>query len=635
MFHKLICAALIAAALSSSAWSQDSFFDFETAHPREQGERPNWTERELPADYASGNAASCLGTLVYIQTPSAVHLWSAITGTWSEVAVSPTATVAQFNAYAIIQDGSTVHGYATRTGRVETLHLSGTPQAFNGANTSCWLSVVALGSDAWGFSSFDGVWRHQALSNFPQHVDISQTTATLDDGVNIFGISAYFGDFVQGDIALPVILDSAGDVGVAWSATEVAGFSAHTNTWSTQDGTTLNLLAIQRGYAMWEDGTNLVAFSPCTGEFSTHPLPPGYIFNAGRYVATVTAGSKVIGYSSGQNAFDELDFQGVPQISIDDEVLTVHDDLGVRGFTVVTGSFSDLAPGTFNVTLGDAMIWIEDGTQAFALSSLSGEWSAAPFYDAQSQVQVLRNCVVLVNANGYSACSGRTGQWRELASSSPATFTAPSSGDMFVGFEGNDLHVFDPVVVRWASRPGLAPLVGSDVWRQTFVGFDGSAAYGYGLMNNRWSAIVPQGNYQSLDANSSAGMLLTDTHIYTYSPHGTLTTLSRFPEFSRLQPIGAPLRLLQTGKPGSSVVSILGTRADYVPFKPYGTLCMKRTSIFTRVPLGTIPASGLLDFPLDLSGMPSLRGTALHVQNLITPPAGQRWLTNLIAPVIL
>jgi hypothetical protein len=270
------------------------------------------------------------------------------------------------------------------------------------------------------------------------------------------------------------------------------------------------------------------------------------------------------------------------------------------------------------------------------LCTLTGEWSQAPDYDSLSQSVVLRNCVVLVNPlGGYSACSGRTGKWIARATTTPLQFSAPGSGDMFAGFEGSTVHIYDPVTGRWATQGIAAPLVDSDIWRQTFVGFDGVVAHGFGLMNNRWSTVHPQGNFVRLDANSSAGMLLTDTHIYGYSAHGSLTTLSRFPEFSRLQPIDSPLRLLQTAAPGSSVVAILAERADYAPFKPYGTLFVKRSSIITRVQLGTVPQSGLIDYPLDVSGMTDMRGRALHVQCLVVPPFGTRYLTNAIAPVIL
>jgi len=631
----LLATTLALLSSSSQAWGQAVLSPLNPQRASSAGERNGWGEHELPADFSGPGSANCLGTLVYFQTPSAVHLWSAITATWAVVPVSPTAQVSRFNAYAIIEDGPTVHGFATRTGEVESLQLASTPQLYSGSNTSCWLSVVALGNDAWAFCAFDGEWRHQALTNYPQQVKIAQTTALLDDGSEVYGISSYYGDFVPGGALSSMSLEVAGDVGIAFSGTSAVGFSAHTNEWASDSSSNLTQLATNRGYAMFEDGANLVAFSPCTGDFATYPVPVGFNFMSGRYVAAAVAGTTVVAYSSGQNTFVEQAFQGSVTVQVDDEVLAVHDDDGVTAFSVVAGEFSDSVDGTFNVSIKDSMVWVEDGTQGFAYGNLENTWVGAPSYDAQSQGHILRNAVVVSNPGGYWAFSGRKGEWLQQASTTPSQFTAPSSGDLFAGFDGSYVHIFDPVIGRWTTGNCAGPIQDHDLWRQTYVGFDGAIAHGYGLMNNCWSTIQPQGAFQSLDANSSAGMLVTDSHIYTYSAHGTLTTLSRFPEFSRMQPISKPLRLLQSAPAGSFAIAILALRADYVPFKPFGTLYVDRSSLITRINLGLVPTSGLMDHSLDLSSMPSLRGQALHIQNIIVSPSGRRWLTNSIAPVIL
>jgi hypothetical protein len=243
--------------------------------------------------------------------------------------------------------------------------------------------------------------------------------------------------------------------------------------------------------------------------------------------------------------------------------------------------------------------------------------------------------IVLSDASGYRAFSGRTGAWVSQPVVTPFNYFGSTSSDLFVAFDGLQTYVFDPVIVRWARTQTTAPVQSFDVWRQTFVGFDGVSAVGFGLMNNAWSSIATRGVFQRLDANSECGYVLTNSHVYAYSAQGSLSTLSRFPEFSRLQPIGVPLRLIEVAAPGSHVLAVLAHDAGYQPL-PNGTLFIDPTTTFLQIPLGTVPASGVLDFPLDLSVFPSLAGTAVHIQTFVTPPGGApRWIANSISPVVL
>ncbi|MBK7645339.1 MAG: hypothetical protein IPJ19_20265 [Planctomycetes bacterium] len=608
----------------------------QAAHPAALFERPSWAELALPADFAGTGSVRALGTSVVFQTPSHVYLWSAITARWTAVPVSAAALVTQFNAYVTIEDGASVHAFATRTGVVETLQLSSAPQLFHGPTSSCWLTIAALGDEAWCFGAFDGHWRHRALLGPLAGPVISQTAGVFSDGAHLYGASAYTGEIVQSPLDAGASYDVGGDEAVAWDASSVAGFSAHTGAWALAALPNPVPLAIERGYAMFAAGGQLLAFSACTGGFAGAGVAPGYAFSAGRYVAAAQSGNDVLAYSSGQNLFRLRSFASAPALALDDEVLALSDAAGVTAFSVVTGDFSATVAGSFSVQTNDALVWIDDGAQGHAFSAVEGSWSPAPIALGPSvQVALLRNAVVLADAQGYQAFSGRSGAWFAHPVASAFQFAGPSSGDLFAAFDGLETSVFDPVIGRWASVATAAPLQALDIWRQALVAFDGSRALGFGLMNNAWSTARVKGSFTQLDANSSCGYLLTSSHVYAYSAHGSLTTLSRFPEFARLQPIGSPLRLLQVAPAGSQVSAVLAHEAGYMPL-PSGTLFVDPASVFLQLPLGTVPASGVLDFPLDLSGMPGLSGTAVHVQTFVTPPGGApRWIANSIAPIVL
>ncbi len=605
------------------------------------GERPSWSEFALPADFQGPGSVYCLGTSMYFQTPTHVYLWSSITSRWTVLAVSATAQVTQFNDYITILDGPTVHAYATRTG-VATLRLPATPQLLNGSPSSNWLSIAVLGTEAWAFGAFDGQWHHRQLAGPPANVTISSTTGVFTDGVSVYGVSAYHGEIVAAPIPAGATLTVGGDVAVARTASAIAGFSAHTGRWESIAAANANPLVVERGYAMYADASDLIAFSACTGDFVRRPIAAGYSFSPGRYVAAVRVGNDVLGYSSGQNTFALRTFASTPAVTVDDEVLAVSDVVGVTAFSVVTGAFSAMVPGTYSLSTNDAMVWIDDQVQRRAYCSITGKWVAPPIAPgATVQTVLMRNVVVLADAQGYHAFSGRTGEWVSQSTTTPFAFTGPNTSDLFAAFDGTRTRVFDPILARWATIQTTSPIQSHDLWRQTLVGFDGQTAVGFSLLGNGWKTTAVQGNFARLDANDAAGFVLTDSHAYGYAAHGSLSTLSRYPEFSRLQPIGVPLRLTQVAPPGSFVTAILARESTYRP-TPFGTLFLDPATVFARVPLGIVPAEGVLDVPLDLSqapwstSVPGLRGSAVHVQTRVKPPLGAtQWLSNAIAPVLL
>lgn len=594
-----------------------------------------WSARPLPPDFTPSTTVRSLGTSLYFQTPSHVYLWSAITLRWVSVPVSSTAVVTQYNAYITIEDGARLHAFATRTGRVETLDLASAPTVYHGPSSSNWLSIAVLGTDAWSFGAFDGRWRHATLHGPVSGMSITSTTGIFSDGVEIYGVSAYYGDLVAAPIPAGAALAMGGDEVVAWTPATAAGFSTHTNTWSTTALTSGTLLTAERGYAMFQDAAGFVAYSPATATFERLAAPPAPSFSAGRYVASVRSGDDLWAYDSAHNAFKPRTFASTPIVMLDDEVLVAKDAVGVSAFSIATGSFSTHQLGSFSVQTNDAMAWIDDGGQGFAFSALEGVWRRFPEALVGAQVNVLRNVVVVATAQAYHAFAGRSAEWIELPTSVPFTYSAPTTGDVFVAIDGTTLNVFDGVVGRWAATSIAAPILASDIWRQTYVGFDGTTAHGFGLRNNAWSDVAVQGTFQALDANSSCGWVLTSTHVYAFSAHGSLSTLSRYPEFSRIQPFGSPLRLIQAGVPGTRVTAIFAREGSYLPQFLGGTLFLDPSSAFLRVSLGVVPSTGVLDVPFDLSTLPGLRGETLHVQTMLKAPGAPMRLANSIAPVIL
>lgn len=596
-----------------------------TAHHTPDG--PYWTELALPAG-TNGNA-SAIGTTVVLTTGSAVHCWSGITREWT-VVPSTSGLVSNFNAYAIIEEGNTLHGFSSRTGAVDSINLPGYT-LMHGPQFASWVSVAFANNEVWGFSAFLGKWIKQTIQTASPTVSIGSLCAVVHDGVNAYGFSSYHGTWVP--VAAPgsPTLEANGVVAVANDPGVARCFSAHTNSWSTTAFGNTASLVTQRGYAMFTSGTQILAFSGYKGFFATHTAnSPAFSNSMDRNVAAIVDGNDVTCYSAGTGTFATRSFASFPVVSLDADLGAVTDGNELVGFSVVTGAFSAPVAGSFLVSTNDAVAYATGAAGEFAYSLVENQWFPAPVLGAG--VELIRNAVILIDSNGYHGFIGRTGNWITKASSSPSSYVVNNSGDTFVGLEGNELHMFDPRIERFTTTSALiSPSVA--LHRTVAIAEDGTNAYGFGLMNNVWDEVPLQGNVTFVKASSSCGVVQTDTHVYTFTAHGSFSTLSRFPEFSRYQPIGDEMRLIQAAPAGSFVTSLIGLAPTFQPVGGLGNLFVDPSFLIIGT-LGVVPAGDLMTLEIPVPDVPSLNGLTVHMQNYIVPPAGAPWLTNSIAPVL-
>ena len=95
---------------------------------------PYWNTVPLPQNLINGPSA--VGTLVTMQSTTDVHLYSGITRQWSVIPTASTITITSFNSYAVVEDGNQIHGFPTRRGLVDTIHVS-TTSCRRASLTSC------------------------------------------------------------------------------------------------------------------------------------------------------------------------------------------------------------------------------------------------------------------------------------------------------------------------------------------------------------------------------------------------------------------------------------------------------------------------------------------------------------------
>ena len=599
------------------------------ASPAAVPDGPYWSELQLPP---GAGTAKAIGTTVTLQTPNQVYFWSGITRQWMSVNTSGFHTLNTFNAYAILEDGNTVYGFSSRAGGIDTLNLPNPPFVQHGPPFASWVSIAQLGNDVWGFSGFIGKWTHLPLQTSNVTVSIGSLAAVVHDGQTAYAFSAYHGTWVP--ISAPNAQVEANGVVVAandTNGTTVRCFSAHTNQWATATFANPGSMITQRGYALFQNGSQILAFSGYKGSFASATLnDPNASSLQHRNVFVYLDGNTALAYSAGVGSFATRAFQNTPQAAIERDLAVVYDSTEMVGFSVVTGTFSAPIQGNFFPNVGRAVAFVDDFQgNAYAYSVVANTWVAAPVSGATAEL--IRNAVILIDNSGYHGFIGRTGHWVFQPSTAPFSYVVKNSGDTFVGIEGNTLHMFDPRIERWSSiTTDLPP--GVDLHRTVAIASDGVKAYGYGLMNNVWSVIPTQGSVQFVKASSSDGVVQTDTHLYAFTAHGSFSTLSRFPEFSRYQPMGTNIRLIEAAPTGTLVATILGFAPTYVDMGGLGTLFVDLTGaqIFF---LGVVPAGDKLDLEIPVPEIPALNGVALHMQNYLVPPSGNPYLTNSIAPV--
>src|SRR5262249_39806483 len=155
--------------------------------------------------------------------------------------------------------------------------------------------------------------------------------------------------------------------------------------------------------------------------------------------------------------------------------------------------------------------------------------------------------------------------------------------------------------------------------------------------NNVWDVIPVLGQIVTTATNDAVGYVRTSGFLYVYSGMGSLSILSRYAEFSRFQPLGTTLRLSQDAAPGSQVTAAISIAAAQppIPYPGWGEIFIDPAQILAFVPLGTVPASRLLDVDFVLPDDPALHGLTIHVQDVVLEPSGIGYFTNSISPILL
>lgn len=604
--------------------------------PVAPAQRPSlWTTMPLPSGASTPNA---LGTTVTFTANNVVYLYSGITKAWTTIPVAAGATVFQANDYVIVRDGAVIHGYASHTGKVDTITTSGSPTVVSGPSSSSWVTLVADGTTAYAFGGFHGRWETTTLQNPAPVMTANRLIGLLRDGSTVYAVSAHHGTFVPvaADATATLSVIGEAEVATANSPGVLRAFSAQQNTWGVQVVPTMSGFYQQNEYAMMWAGNQIWAFSGLSGTLATYTAQnPIVAVSGSEGVATFQDGNDVVCYGAGRGAFAAVAMAN-PTIVYDYHFALLRNGADVLPFSAITTTFGPTLPNIAFVGTNDEIGYAGDGTSIWGYSPILNQWSLAPL-TTPSNVTAVRSAVVVGDATGYAAMSARQGTWVFQPVTTAGNFQAPASGATFAAIDGagETVHVFDARLSRWATVTGAAALV-VRVSRHTIMVHDGVTAWGFGQPSSEWYSESMAGGITRFDTASSIGVAVHGGQISVYSVQGSLSYTGRFPEFTQACNLGNMVTMHQVGTPGSLLFLLVGLGPNFYDARPFvdGVVYIDAATLIASLWPQAIDADGILDMYFTVPNNPAFVGLQLHFQNLVLEPAGQPWLSTSVAPVV-
>jgi hypothetical protein len=611
-----------------------------------QSDGPYWTTIPIPAGMTAG---STKGAYAWFRTASSMTFFSAFRRTFTTVPASAAATVSAGDYWCVIRDGTSFTAYVARTGFVSTIIVPGGYMT----NSTPSIAFVADGQSVWAISAFGGGWVPLTVPGSVGYFATADTCALISAGSQVHAFSAYSGTWTSYTPTEPIQWYWAGGaVGMAAGATTVFAYSAYRQHWVSYpfSGTT--------SFAIWISGNIGVCFRPGISTGYGDPL----FFSAmtETFAQPVTMNATVEQYDNlavVRNATGILLFPAAtgvlvswPFVPGSNGVITNRDWVlvtepgGLRAFSGFTGAAAPVA-GNFwnalNTADSDTVLAMSGplvGGTGLAYSPYVNAWAATP-----STVGAGQACLegfVLAHIGSYDAYSARTGTWSSIQASSVSSYQTLGGGHSIAWvLDGTSMSVFDSRLGRWSTiTAAAAPAVSMN--GPILIAHDGTTAYGFSLMTGVWATVplsgvpVAMGTGQSI-GSQALGAIQTTTHLYFYAAPGSLSTWADLPEGRGTQPRGAQFRMTQIGPPGSLVTAAVSPAGGFTPVPPWGTAFLDLNALVGFFDIGSVPASGALDYSMLLPNDPALNDMPVWIQDVVYPLASPAYITNAIAPIIL
>lgn len=576
-------------------------------------------------------------SVLIVQDGNALKAFSGLTRKWSTVfGAFGTPTYTLSNEHCIVRDGPLFYGFSTRSSTFAPLFpLSGQAQLMTNGSAQSWQSVVLDGNTVHLYSAITGQWHSHTFAATPTVNTSGRLCVLVDDGTTVWGMSPYYGGAVPLNVAGAAILGGFGNSGIASSAGEIHGFSAHLNRWTSDavaaPPAVFNTFTSQPGYVAITDGASIKFYSGQTGTFTTLPAPPTASITTGRFCAAVVDGSTAYAYSGLRGDFASVTLAAPPTVTVSHFFAIFDDGSNGYAYSADKNAFAAPLPGpsSYFVTQTSAAATPIAGSSATAVySALSNQWFGVPVLATSTMASA--NGIVLIDpSSGSWGFSPNTDTWQNLAIAPPDAFyqaTTPQGPSLLVLRTGQDLHTFNHRSGEWRSITAAAPILTTKNHWGAAVLQDGVNAYAFGVFNDRWST-MPISGAAVVNAQVESASVFDGSQVYGYTAFGQLVSSADYPEYFRAIGVGGRMRLDLAGEANSLAILVLGFAPASIP-TGFGTLLIDPTNLilFAQLPLS---AAGQLDLTLAVPESPAYSGLDAHFQAALLGPNGL-YLTNSV-----
>ncbi|MCU0865441.1 MAG: hypothetical protein MUC36_16780 [Planctomycetes bacterium] len=589
-----------------------------------------WTELAVPGG-TSVPATGGLGKLVTYLDGNTLHVYSALLRRFTSTTIGSNAAVRTTNDCVLVIDGNTWLGFASHRGVFEPLPVG--PQAVllnvtSNTNDSIWL--VSDNGQLHTFSGFVGRWHSRPLAANAQWA-VARHTAVLAQGTLLSGLDAFRGTWVDLVVpTAPTIVDADGSAGFASDGTVVHAFSALHRSWQKARLPANATTVRADDWVVWYGADQVLGYSGVRGAFATAAAKVTGTLAVQDLFTLLDTTTGVMSFSAFRGAFGgPWAPPGSPVLSSTAmALLDLANGTGTLAYSAVLDRCDPLLRHLGARECANVVAYALDTTtgRPVLYSALTGSWHDAPLDAAPTVPALTTTAAAMTTSQGGVAFGARTATFVPLARPGLSFAGNPSSAPL-LAWDQHELFAFDARGERWlGTQRAAAGPVQPAIWRTTAMAVDGNVAFGFGAQAGGWSRQPLPEPIAASRAQSESGRISTTTHVFAYSPLPEVVALAQFPEFRRVQPIGAELRLVLPIPATSLVVLGAGRLAPQpLPIPGLGDLQLAATGLAT-IPVVADPSGDPVTIALPLPAAPSLAGLQWAFQAAVLPPNGAPWL---------
>ncbi len=598
---------------------------------------PAWSTLSIPSGVNDVEVVS-IGKLTAYRDGNVLHCYSAFTRRWHALNVSTTASLRLTNDCLLVQDGVTWYGFASCRGTFEPLPVSAQAQLLNpvGRDNDSIL-LVRDGTSLHAFSGFVGTWVTRTIGpsigwSVQRHV------ALLAEGNLVSGMDAFTGQWHDQAVTTPPAnLSTDGTAGFAYGPTEVLAFSAMKPGWSQAPAIAGATFVRNDDWGLFYDTTQMLAYSGTQGRFALAPLGATLVTANEDCFAIVNTSLGFVAYSAIRGNFSPPLAPTTARVRQNTAVATLVDGQQVIGYSASRNSIATMTlNSSLEETASSVAYAIDAGTGlAHCFSAITGQWYAPPGDVLPVTPQITTTSALLTTSTGTRAFSARTGAFVPLVAAN-LTLLGNSSVAVAGAWNTTDLFAFDARTDQWKglSRATTGPMI-LQIWRTAMFAVDGTMVAGFGTQDGEWSTTTMPEAYVAGRANSESSRIVTANYILAHAAVAELTSAAQFPDFRRVFPAGATLRLYLPIGAGDLALLASGLfAATPTPVPGFRTLVLEPSTIATILILPP-PGSVRTEIQLPIPASPWLVGTEWAFQALVAPQTGAAYLTGPAAVLVL